>query len=337
MRIITPSVELMRAGTEINFMLPEQFIEKVGRTCYKSEDKITDDSAAKFVSNLIKRGHEAMIEHWSLIFKTRAATYDEIINDWETLLHSGNIPIVERLRPHLRFTDTLAQDGELREIVSGNMRAWRDYAKACVTGFGRMPEYMWGMIRNYPLFFPEYQDYVPPCIVNDILVPIDLYDLTEEERRVHQDITVKFICDRGVSHEIVRHRVASYAQESTRYCNYGNDKFGGEISVIRPSWCGNGTGTYDAWFNGCLDAERSYLGLLAAGATPQEARSVLPNSTKTEIVVTANIDDWAHFFELRCTTSAHPDMREVALMSECLMETNGVWVFGREKDETSNQ
>lgn len=317
MKIITPSVEIMRTGLEIEFVTPEQFIEKIGRTCYKSEDKITDDSAAKFVGNLIKRGHEAMIEHWNIIFKTDAEWYEEINADWNLLMRNGRLPLKERLRPYLRFTDWQTDDGDMRCIVSGNMRAWRDYAKACVDGFGFIPQYLYGLIRNYPLFFPEYQDWVPVNITNDILRQISTSELVGDvERSVHKDVTVKFICDRGVSHEIVRHRVASFAQESTRYCNYSQDKFGKEITVIRPSWCEEGMDVYDYWKNGCLDSEHTYFTLLDNGATPQQARSVLPNSLKTEVIVTMNLSGWNHFFGLRCTPSAHPDMQEVAKMAE---------------------
>ena len=325
MKVIAPSVEIMRTGLGKDIdILPEKHIEKVGRTCYKSEDKITDDSAAKFVGNLIKRGHEAMIEHWSLIFKTNEGSFNEFKSDWNLLLQGSNIPLKERLRPYLRFTDYYMENGEIRYIVSGNMRALRDYAKACVEAFGFMPRYMHGMIRNYPLFFPEYQDYVPPIISNTILIPINVCDLSEDERKIHQDITVKFICDRGVSHEMVRHRVASFAQESTRYCNYGQDKFGSELTVIRPSWCGQYSDLYKRWYEGCLLSEGAYFTLLAEGATPQEARSVLPNSLKTEIIVTMNLDGWEHFFSLRCDPAAQPDMREVAIMARDLFEAQGL-------------
>ena len=151
-------------------------------------------------------------------------------------------------------------------------------------------------------------------------MPISVGELSDYERQVHQDITVKFICDRGVSHEIVRHRVASFAQESTRYCNYSQDKFGNEITVIRPSWCGEGEDKYTAWKVGCQNAESAYFNMLADGATPQEARSVLPNSLKTEIIVTMNCDNWKHFFTLRCPSNAHPDMREVANMAAALFD-----------------
>ena len=321
MRITAPSVEILRTGLETEMILPEQFIEKVGRTCYKSEDKITDDSAAKFVANLIKRGHEAMIEHWSMIFRTDAHWYEEILDDWDMLMHNCALDLNEPLRPYLRFTDDMADDGEVRCVISGNMRAWRDYAKACINGFGFMPMYMYGIIRCNPLFFPEYQDYVPGVINNSILIPISASELVgDKERGAHMNVTAKFVCDRGVTHEMVRHRVASFAQESTRYCNYGLDKFGNEITVIRPSWCAEGDPVYDIWMNGCRENEETYFAMLEVGATPQEARSVLPNSLKTEIIVTMNLNDWTHFFSLRCAPDAHPDIREVAQMAETMFD-----------------
>jgi thymidylate synthase (FAD) len=126
-------------------------------------------------------------------------------------------------------------------------------------------------------------------------------------------MTVRFVCDRGVSHEIVRHRIASFSQESTRYCNYSKDKFGREITVISPCFWSIGSVAFDAWATACSAAERAYFYLIDHGAKPQEARSVLPNSLKTEIVVTANLREWRHIFRLRCSEKAHPQMREVML------------------------
>ncbi|MDO5012257.1 MAG: FAD-dependent thymidylate synthase [Pseudomonadota bacterium] len=130
----------------------------------------------------------------------------------------------------------------------------------------------------------------------------------------HASVTVRIICDRGVSHEIVRHRLASYSQESTRYCNYSKDKFGREIMVIRPCTICEDTDAYRIWKRCCENSELAYFDMLDAGCTPQEARSVLPNSLKTEVVMTANMREWRHFFKLRTTKGAHPDMRKVALM-----------------------
>lgn len=320
MKIIAPEVKIMRTGLETDFMTPEQFIEKVGRTCYKSEDKITETSAEKFVSGLIKHGHEAMIEHWSLVFRTDYATYNNMRSDWNDLMHDKNVECATELRPFIRFTDRIDDNGNDRFIISANMRAWRDHVKACVKAMGHIPQYLHGVVNNYHLFFPEYQYYIPGIIMNDKLIPISISELTEAERKIHQDVTMKFVCDRGVTHEVVRHRVASFAQESTRYCNYAKDQFGNEITVVRPSWCDEGQMVYTVWYNGCKDCESNYFMLLSEGATPQEARSVLPSSLKAELIVTMNLDGWEHFFKLRCAPDAQPDMREVAIMAHDLFE-----------------
>ncbi|MBR1589477.1 MAG: FAD-dependent thymidylate synthase [Acidaminococcaceae bacterium] len=187
MRIIEPSFVIMPVnGEEIL-----KNIELAGRTCYKSEDKITEDSARKFVAGIIKSGHESVIEH--------------------------------------------------------------------------------------------------------------------------EKITVRIICDRGVTHEIVRHRIASYSQESTRYCNYSNDKFGNELTFIRPFYWKNDGLKMDIWEDAMRLIEEKYMDLITLGATPQEARAILPNSLKTEIVVTMNLREWRHFFKVRCSPAAHPQMREIAI------------------------
>jgi thymidylate synthase (FAD) len=131
----------------------------------------------------------------------------------------------------------------------------------------------------------------------------------------HASITVRFICDRGVTHELVRHRLAAYSQESTRYCNYSKGKFGGEVTFVKPCFWRTATHTelerYHMWCNAMQAAEGAYLDLLVKGASPQEARSVLPNSLKTEIVMTANLREWRHVFKLRCSEKAHPQMRQL--------------------------
>jgi thymidylate synthase (FAD) len=153
----------------------------------------------------------------------------------------------------------------------------------------------------------------------------------------HYNISVKFICDRGVTHELVRHRLASFSQESTRYCNYGAEKFGKEITVVKPSWyipkleyCGdisaestvyNQVCKQIAWEDAMIHAERAYFEMLKNGATAQEARAVLPNSLKTEIVVTANLREFRHILNLRCSKAAHPDIRYIMLI--LLKELNG--------------
>ena len=138
----------------------------------------------------------------------------------------------------------------------------------------------------------------------------------------HAYVSLRITCDRGVSHEIVRHRVASYAQESTRYCNYSKEKFGNQITYIDPVpgfMLENKAYSMEqldaimtTWMNACEDAERHYLRLIELGCTPQMARGVLNNATKTEIVVTMNIREWRHFISLRTSAAAHPQMREIA-------------------------
>ena len=129
----------------------------------------------------------------------------------------------------------------------------------------------------------------------------------------HEKITVKFICDRGVTHEIVRHRIASYSQESTRYCNYTKDKFGNELTFIKPVFWSDDSKEYEIWTNQMKEIEDNYIKLINNGATPEQARSILPNSLKTEIVVTMNLREWRHFFKLRTASRAHPQMREISI------------------------
>lgn len=187
MRIIEPNVEIL---SDINSDIISKNLELYGRVCYKSEDKITKDSANKFIQMLIKNGHESVLEH--------------------------------------------------------------------------------------------------------------------------EKVTVKFICDRGVSHEIVRHRIASYSQESTRYCNYNKEKFGNELTLIRPCFWDEEQEQYKIWKDTMQKIEDSYNSLILLGTSPEEARSILPNSLKTEIVVTMNMREMRHFLKLRTSHRAHPQMREVA-------------------------
>ena len=140
-----------------------------------------------------------------------------------------------------------------------------------------------------------------------------LIDRGHEAMIEHSSLSVKFTVDRGVSHELVRHRIASFAQESTRYCNYSKDKFGKEITVIEPCFFSPLSDSYTFWKHAMESAEEHYFSLLDSGATPQEARSVLPNSTKTEITITANYREWRAFFKLRTAKAAHPQMQEVTI------------------------
>lgn len=277
---------------------PIKKIEKCGRVCYKSEDKITEDSAEKFVANIIKRGHEAVLEHASFIFQVSYNVYEDL---------REKVMFVENCYPvkmYLRFTYS---DGY---IVSGNVRAWRDFF--CFAG---VPPYMNDFVEANPILFPEFKSDFPFNLKGGkwSIKQISTNELVSTyQRLVHEDISVRFICDRGVTHEIVRHRPASFCQESTRYCNYRNGKFGGEITVIKPCFFKENSTRYLNWFVACESAETAYNAILEDGGTPQEARDVLPNSLKTELIMTAPLMEWCHFFNLRMSPAAHPQMQEVA-------------------------
>lgn len=278
-------------------------IELVGRTCYKSTDKITDDSAEKFVSSLIKRGHEAMLEHASFCFEIDFGLYCYIrscikrLSDWYGF------------NSYIRFTD------ETRILMSGNVRAWRDFFRH-VKKLRGIPCCFKQFIKENPVLFPEFNDEVFDETHDAPIRPITIKDLeTELEFLTHCDITVRFVVDRGISHEIVRHRPASFAQESTRYCNYSKSKFGNELTFIIPYGFTYGSPAWKVWKNAMEHCEASYFTLTNTGVTPEWARSVLDHSLKTELIMTANCAEWKHFFELRAcnkTGKAHPQMLEVS-------------------------
>ena len=277
---------------------PIKKIEKCGRVCYKSEDKITEDSAEKFVENIIKRGHEAVLEHASFIFQVSYNVYEDLRE--KVMFVEDRYPV----KMYLRFTDS---DGY---IVSGNVRAWRDFF--C---FASVPPYMNDFVEANPILFSEFKSDFPFNLKGRkwSIRQISANELVSTyQRLVHEDVSVKFICDRGVTHEIVRHRPASFCQESTRYCNYSNGKFGGEITVIKPCFFKENSTRYLNWFVACESAETAYNAILEDGGTPQEARDVLPNSLKTELIMTAPLMEWCHFFNLRMSPAAHPQMQEVA-------------------------
>ena len=320
MKIVNPSVEVLHTGLEKDFMTPEQFIEKVGRTCYKSEDKITPESAPKFVHGLLLRCHEAMIEHWTLIFKVAEYyQYEQILFDWNGYNAQciGSVPVSDdSFQPKIRFTDV-----DNRHIISGNIRAWRDFIRVFARyDYHAIPDFLFEVMDAAPAFFEDLRP-EDKCPENyePWLTPITVKDLQGDlEHLVHHDVTLKFVCDRGVSHELVRHRAASFAQESTRYCNYSEGKYGHEITVVRPSWCAVNSNEYKAWERACMRTEDEYMTLISYGCVPQQARAVLNNSLKTEVIVTGSMGHWYHFFGLRCGPEAQPDMREVACMARDL-------------------
>lgn len=319
MRLIKPSFQIIEQSSGIEGVYKQ--IELVGRTCYKSEDKITEDSAKPFIDRMTKSQHYAMLEHGTVYLKipynlihrfTHIGLCDKYIRNPYTRCNVGYEITEKALNFRSEFgsqvTEFLAVTTNLRVLIENGWE--KDLQYLC-----------------------EPTDY--------------------HERR----ITVKFICDRGVSHEFVRHRVFSFAQESTRYCNYSKDKFGNELTFIIPCWCDDipdnlqlkdnievdrfvwGT---DNLANAAIEnkivkrkvskftqrflyemigGEDTYIGLIAAGYKPQEARALLPNALKTELVMTGFVSDWEHFFSLRAlgTTGApHPQAKELAepLMKE---------------------
>lgn len=282
MRLIRPSAEIWTQEAGISGIYKQ--IERCARVCYKSEDKIGEGTAEKMVEMLTKRGHTAMLEHGTVYLAMPMETIIPIeANGWGKYTKN----------PYSKGFKICEVNGQKRVAVTTNLRV---------------------LVENGWLDDLKY-----------ICEPTEYH-----ERR----ITVRFVCDRGVSHEFVRHRVFSFAQESTRYCNYSKDKFGNEITFIEPCWLDsynyNGN-TYSNCFLTALEAaEASYFDLLKKWDdkipdkryktgfrnnpwTPQQARAILPNSLKTELVMTGFISDWKHFFELRTAQNAHPQMRELAI------------------------
>lgn len=282
MRLIKPSFSIWDQQEGLEGVYKQ--IERAGRVCYKSEDKITENSAKEFVDRMIKSGHGAMLEHGTVYLKIPYGTMDD-------RGEFSNEPIV------IKYIDNPYS------VVMNNSE--NDY---------------WYITSNYRVIIEnEWID--------------DLQYLCEPTEFHAKRITVHFVCDRGVSHEFVRHRVMSFAQESTRYCNYSKDKFGNEVTFIEPCWLEDYNYEGNTYYNGFLvalrAAEANYFDLMKKWEdrisdkryktgfknnpwTPQQARAVLPNSLKTELVMTGFVSDWEHFFKLRDTGSAHPQARELA-------------------------
>ncbi|QOR57589.1 thymidylate synthase [uncultured phage cr125_1] len=276
MKLIESSVQIIKEKD------PYKMIELAGRTCYKSEDKITEDSAKKFVDRMIKLGHGAMLEHGTIYLAC--------------LVFDGDVDNNNNLTPNHSFYKY--QSNKYSKVKVAQY-AWSGEDVACVTTNLRV------LVEN------NWLD--------------DLKTYRCEPTRYHEKrITAKFICDRGVSHEFVRHRVFSFAQESTRYCNYSKDKFNNELTLIKPSWIEESIDSLNQEFRdtdrddtsifirALRSAEEEYFTLLNNGWKPQQARQVLPNATKTELVMTGFESDWEGFFKLRCSGAAHPDAKKLA-------------------------
>lgn len=256
MKLIKPSFEVWEQSSGLEGIYNQ--IERAGRVCYKSEDKITEDSAKSFVDRMVKSGHGAMLEHGTVYLAIPWA------DNWEK--YKYNLYSRYNNLPTDNDFSVIAITTNFRVLVENN---WLD----------------------------------------------DLKYLCEPTEYHAKRITVRFVCDRGISHEFVRHRVFSFAQESTRYCNYSKDKFGNEITFIEPCWSYYNPirDGFSEFRTALLEAENHYLFLLENGWKPQEARAVLPNALKTELVMTGFVEDWINFFKLRTASNAHPQARELAI------------------------
>ena len=288
MKLIKPKAELLLQKPGLEGVYKQ--IELAGRTCYKSTDKITKDSAKPFVDRMINSNHLAMLEHGTVYLE---------------FLYKHPIKVT-----HSNGTSDVYDDTEIYNTLV-NKYTKNSYSKV-VERYAGLGGYVVYITTNLRVL-----------VENGWLD--DLKYICEPTEYHEKRYTVRFTCDRGVSHELVRHRVFSFAQESTRYCNYSKNKFGNELTFIIPSWCTSIkpdvleyspfeiTPKEAEFMQACFDSEKRYFSMLKSDATPQEARQVLINALKTEIVMTGFIKDWDYFFSLRtsfiaATGKPHPDM-----------------------------
>ena len=351
MKIIEPSFEYIDRS-ELTYA---ELIEKIGRTCYKSENGVKDGSAKLFVSTLVKSKHYAMLEHYWVHFKVPKTTFFK----YEVKLLVANYigeGVYTDIDKYVQVTST-----DRGYFISCPIRVFLELDDKLYNGragfsFENPKNRMlyesiadlWSLLQFYHTAIPfkciKGGDVQSNCrceMYNESLFIEHLKQaLLEKEYRTeairhmvlrheimkHKIHTYRIVCDRGVSHELVRHRPCSFAQESTRYCNYTKDKFGNEITVIKPYFFNRQPNTdkgvhyddsnYTDWLRACEMCEKMYFSLIEHGATPQEARTVLPNSLKTELIVTANEAEWQHIVDLRAigyTGNPHPQMREIMM------------------------
>lgn len=270
-------------------------IELCGRVCYKSEDKITPDSAETFVKSLIQRGHESVLEHVDYIVRCDLTTYQEMSNAINALEESG-IPVL------LRRTVNKPLD---RCLVSGNVRMWRDFMRGLSScEFVVIPRVLGlfsGVLFQDVQVSPKHSPKGCTLLQKEDLLP-------GTETLTHATETAYIITDRGVSHELVRHRMASFSQESTRYCKYAD-----QMAFLEPPFWEKDSPEYGLWLLSAQSTESLYSHLTETyKAKPQEARSILNHSLRTSLYMTANLRQWQHFFRLRTDHAAHPQMRQVA-------------------------
>lgn len=311
-------------------------IEQIARLCYKSEDKIKEGSDLKMINTLVKHQHTAMLEHGSMAFMVDHYTYalvHEAIDMAKSYIYDDVVVSRDYLRFSIHLNPSASQSDEEgtitteytpdRYIISGNMRAWINALDILVKN-SCLPEALCkAAVDNSCGILESFRD--KGCVEDSYVVKdhpftavfvSDYEILTHGERMLHEDVSVLFTVDRGVTHEMVRHRDCSFAQESTRYVNYSDGKYGSEICVVKPCFWPEDSALYKQWAAGCQEAETGYMSLIELGASPQQARDVLPTSTKAEIVMTCNLREWNHILNLRAcnvTGKAHPQIVEVML------------------------
>jgi thymidylate synthase (FAD) len=296
MKVVAPYFEILEDLDKQS--LPVR-IEGCGRICYKSEDKISPESAEPFIRNIIKHGHNSVTEMAVLTLKIQYDT-ESIASKFFNLM------------PKFLIVDKVDKK-EL--LVTGSIRAFRELYQSnpTVKMVKAIAEYL---SSRHPLF---YEDLLPERgllkqegvqVEKVSLETVDSFSADLLAR--HRHVAVLFVVNRAVTHEIVRHRPVSYLQESQRYCRYSQDKFGNEVTFIKPMFFQENSEEYSLWEKAMQDTEKIYLKLLET-SSPQAARTVLPNSCKTEIITFANLLEWLHIFKLRTSKGAEPSMREVMI------------------------
>ena len=334
MKIIKSSVKILDNDWSVKGIF--RAVERAGRTCYKSVGtryfRLVEEPENSLKSNLIKRA-----QNDSRVVCKKGADFDpayyisipnKFINDYSTIEQFDE----ENFEDSPYYENLTAEDF-VNRLIESKHGAMLEHGTVYmqIDSFLDIPEddKLDKKVHQYDsnCFTKVNSMYIGQgCwrsyITTNLRVLVennwldDLKYVCKPTEYHAKKITAKFICDRGVSHEIVRHRVMSFAQESTRYCNYSKDKFGQELTFIEPAWefpSSDIINTKERFEAILGETEANNMELLTLGFKPQEARAVLPNALKTEIVVTAFIDDWKHFFELRCDSAAHPDIRKLAL------------------------
>lgn len=295
MKIIKPSYEILNR-CELSL---EEKIEHCGRVAYKSEDKVAPESAKPFVDKIINSGHFPVIE-FACIHLHVKCNNKEFIDFYK----NGK---------YKYLSITTVDDGF---IISGTVRAFKE----AITNRTVVGECIGSVLYDISFLFMEFKQFRKSNWIKIEEIPVDdiIGILSTQETLKHIMVAVKFIHNRAFTHELVRMRPCSFIQESQRYCRYSNDKFGNEVTFIHPGVFFN-EGAEDQemseewllWKDAMMFSEKTYLSLLDMGYSPQAARTVLPNSCKTEIIVYTTLEEWKHIFDLRCSTAAEPSMREL--------------------------